>query len=249
MLLLLAAVLATGCAGAGSPSAGTGVRREVTVLAASSLTDVFTTLGKRFEARHLGVHVRFSFAASSELATQVVNGAPADVYAAASPDTMAQVVDAGATRGAPRLFARNRLQIVVPAGNPGAVTGLSDLARRELDVALCAPEVPCGAAASTLLSVAGVRASVDTLEPDVRAVLTKVELGEVDAALVYRTDVIAAGDAVEGLDVPGSDRAVNDYTIAVLRHSGAIAEARAFVRLVLSRDGRRVLADAGFEPS
>lgn len=253
ILGVVTALAIAGCAGATDDGAGatrsddTDERGDITVLAASSLTDVFTELGRRFEERHPDARVRFSFAASSELATQAVNGAPADVYAAASEETMAQVVDAGATAGRPRSFARNRLEIVVPAGNPGGVRSLTDLARPELDVALCAPEVPCGAAAQALLSSAGVRASVDTLEPDVRAVLTKVELGEVDAALVYRTDVLAGGDDVAGIEVPASAAAVNDYDIVVLRTARADRAARAFVRFVLSGSGRRALTEAGFE--
>lgn len=244
--VLASLVLLAGCTGS-SPSDERGVRGRLTVLAASSLTDVFTVLGRRYEAQHPGADVRFSFAASSELATQVVAGAPADVYAAANPDTMAQVVAAGAATGRPALLARNRLQVVVPAGNPGRVRGLADLARAELDVALCAPEVPCGAASRDLLAAAGVTASVDTLEPDVRAVLTKVELGEVDAALVYRSDVLAAGEDVEGVDVPESPAAVNDYLVTVLRDAPNAAAARAFVALALSPAGQKVLAAAGFE--
>lgn len=247
--------LLAGCAGgtaAQAPSAGpTGgagrVTGTVTVLAAASLTETFTELAERFESEHPGTRVRLSFGASSELAAQVDQGAPADVFAAASPETMGLVVDAGAVRGSPEVFARNRLEIAVPPSNPGGVTGLADLAREELKIALCAPEVPCGAAAETVLRAAGVTPAPDTLEADVKATLTKVTLGEVDAALVYRTDVLAAGAAVRGIHFPEADRAVNDYPLAVLAGAPNLRAARAFAELVRSRAGRAVLAEAGFD--
>jgi molybdate transport system substrate-binding protein len=220
---------------------------EVVVFAAASLTDTFTELGELFEDQHPQVTVELGFGGSSGLAEQVLAGAPADVLATASPATMRTVVDAGAVDGEPAVFVRNVLQLVVPAGNPAGVTGLDDLSDAELAVALCAPQVPCGAAAQQLLDAAGVVAQPDTLEQDVRAVLTKVELGEVDAALVYRTDVLAAGEAVEGIDVPRAGAAVNDYPVAVLAGSPNPAAARAFVDLVLSPDGQDVLSGAGFE--
>jgi molybdate transport system substrate-binding protein len=228
---------------AGPPDGATGT---VTVLAAASLTEAFTTLGERFERVHPRTGVRFSFAASSELAAQVTQGAPADVFASASADTMAQVVDAGLAQR-PAVFVRNRLAIAVPPDNPAGVTGLADLARGELTVALCAPEVPCGAAAERAFAAAGLSPAPDSLEQDVKAALTKVELGEVDAALVYRTDVRAAGDRVTGIDFPEAGAAVNDYLVAVLREAPNPAAARAFVRLVRSPAGARVLTAAGFE--
>ena len=250
-LATAALLLVTGCGGAAPPRSGAqdgGIAGPVTVLAAASLADTFTALGRRFEARHPAARVRFGFAASSELAAQISGGAPADVFASASPATMTQVADAGLVAGEPAVFARNRLQIAVPAGNPGGVRGLADLARDELAVALCAPEVPCGSAAERLLAAGGVSASVDTYEADARATLTKVTLGEVDAALVYRTDVLAAGDgAVTGLDVPEAAQAVNDYPVAVLADAPNERAARAFVGLVRSAVGRRLLARAGFE--
>ena len=254
LAVLVGVAVLTGCGGGAdaarrSAEAGseTSVTGGVTVLAAASLTEVFTELGRRFEAAHPGTQVTFSFAASSELATQVVNGAPADVFASASTTTMQQVADSGAVAGEPVVFARNRLQIAVPPDDPGEVSGLGDFARRDLAVALCAPEVPCGAAAVQALRQAGVDAAVDTYEQDVKAALTKVEIGEVDAALVYRTDVRAAGDAVRGVDFPESAEAVNDYPVAVLVAAPNPRAARAFVGLVRSASGARVLTGAGFE--
>src|SRR5699024_569306 len=151
---------------------------------------------------------------SSALAQQILSGAPADVFATASPATMALVVDEDLTEEEPVVFVTNQLQIAVPAGNPAGVTGLEDLAEEDLTVALCAEEVPCGAASVRVFEAAGLTPAPDTYEEDVRATLTKVRLDEVDAALVYQTDVLSAGDEVEGIDFPESAEAVNDYPIA-----------------------------------
>lgn len=255
---LLGAVVVGVLAGCGGPAAdeasaapeaggASTVAGTVTVLAAASLTEAFTTLGRRFERDHPGARVRFSFAASSELAAQVTSGAPADVFASASTATMDQVVRAGAVRGAPAVFARNRLAIAVPRDNPGRVTGLADFADEDRTIALCTPEVPCGTAAEKLFAAAGVTPSADTYEADVKATLTKVVLGEVDAALVYRTDVRAAGDAVRGIDVPEAAAATNTYPLAVLAGGPNPRAAQAFVQLVRSAFGQRVLRSAGFE--
>jgi len=245
-----------GCGGAGDEAPAQpedpGVDRpaslgSITVLAAASLTEAFSTLGDQLESEHPGTTVQFSFAASSELASQITAGAPADVFASASPATMDQVVQAGAVDGDPVVFARNRLQIAVPAGNPAGVSGLADFADKELKIGLCAPEVPCGDAAGRAFEAAGVIPAPDTLEPDVKAVLSKVTLGEVDAALVYRTDVRAAGNVVEGIDFPEAAHAVNDYPIAVLSGAPNHDGAQAFVDLVESPAGAAVLQKAGFE--
>jgi molybdate transport system substrate-binding protein len=209
---------------------------ELTVFAAASLTGTFTELGRTYEAAHPGTKVTLNFGSSATLAQQISRGAPADVFAAASPATMRQVT------GESQVFARNRLTIAVPPGNPGRVTGLRDLARSEVKVAVCAPQVPCGAAAATVL--AGLGVTPVTLERDVKATLTKLTLGEVDAALVYRTDVLAAQGKVTGIEFPESAKAVNDYPIAALGDGQA---ARDFVALVLSEQGRRVLTEAGFD--
>ena len=245
-------LLLAGCGGsadgdaAATPSTSpAGPSGTLTVFAAASLTDVFTDLGERLEADHPGLDVQFNFAGSSALATQITQGAPADVFASANESQMGVVTDAGLA-DAPRVFAANVLQLAVPAGNPAGVTGLADLAREELTIAVCAPQVPCGAAAEDVLAAAGVTAAPDTLEEDVRAALTKVELGEVDAALVYTTDVTAAGDAVEGIDVPEAEQAVNDYPVAVLADAPNPEAAAAFVELVESQEGQQALADAGF---
>ncbi|WP_130512392.1 molybdate ABC transporter substrate-binding protein [Krasilnikovia cinnamomea] len=228
-------------------ASGTGVTGTVTVFAAASLTESFTRLGKDFERAHPGATVRFNFAGSSALATQINQGAPADVFASASPATMKTVTDAGNGAGNPRTFVRNQLVIAVPKGNPKGVTGLSDLARPELKVAQCAPEVPCGAAAQKVLATAHASVTPVTLEQDVRAALSKVKLGEVDAALVYRTDAKAASADVDGVEFPESASAINDYPIIVLKSAPNSAGARAFAAAVLSEQGRSVLTAAGFQ--
>lgn len=227
-------------------SSAPAVSGTVNVFAAASLTEAFEQIGAAFEVAHPGTRVVLNVGASSALAQQVVSGAPVDVFAAASKATMKIVVDAG-DASAPRVFVRNRLQIAVPAGNPGRVTGLADFTRPALKIALCAPKVPCGAAAAKAFAAAGLTPSVDTEEQDVKAALAKVTLGEVDAALVYRTDVLAAGGKVEGIAFPEADRAVNDYPIAVTKEAKNATGAAAFVAYVLSPEGQAVLAAAGFD--
>ena len=254
LALPVVALLLAGCTAGGAPDASAsssaagegGLHGELTIFAAASLTDVFTELGDQLMADNADLEVRFNFAGSSALARQIVQGAPADVFASANEAQMAVVTDDGRAASRPQIFASNVLQIAVPAGNPAGVTGLADLAREELTIAVCAPQVPCGAAAEDVLAAAGVTAAPDTLEEDVRAALTKVELGEVDAALVYTTDVTAAGDAVEGIDVPEAEQVVNEYPIAALADAPNPEAAAAFVELVRSEEGQQALADAGF---
>jgi molybdate transport system substrate-binding protein len=246
----LVLALAAGLSGCGSSdaapaSSGSG-GKALTVLAAASLTGPFTELGKTFETAHPGVRVKFNFGSSATLAQQIVQGAPADVFAAASPATMKTVTDASLATG-PATFVRNKLQIAVPADNPAKVGDLTDLADRKVKVALCAAQVPCGAAAATALGAAGLKVTPVTFEQDVKATLTKVELGEVDAALVYKTDVLAAAGKVKGIAFPQADKAINDYPIATLSKAPAADLAEQFVSLVLSTQGKDVLTKAGFE--
>ncbi|MBX3193899.1 MAG: molybdate ABC transporter substrate-binding protein [Microbacteriaceae bacterium] len=217
----------------------------VTVFAAASLTEVFDSLEPTFETAYPGVDLVLDYGGSSGLAAQIIEGAPADVFAAADEATMQTVVDAGHALE-PEIFTANRLELVVPAGNPGGVTGLADLADPDLAIALCDAAVPCGAAAQALLAAAGITARPDTLEQDVKAVLTKVELGEADAGLVYRTDVVAAGGAVEGIEVPEAADIVNRYPIAIVSGTPNGTGAHAWVEYVLSDTGRQALAAAGF---
>lgn len=240
--LLSVPLLAAGCAQAGADRA-----EPVTVFAAASLTGVFSEIRSDFHRVHPGTRVVLSFASSATLAAQLRQGAPADVFAAADRRTMNLVTRAGLAPADPPTFARNRLQIAVPAGNPGKVRGLPDFGRDSLTIAVCTPSAPCGAAAAAALRAAGVTARPDTYDRDVKAALAKVVLGEVDAALVYHTDVVAAGDAVVGIELPAVARVANDYPVAVLRAAPNRHGARAFVAYLRSDAGRRTLAAAGFE--
>ncbi|UWP87507.1 molybdate ABC transporter substrate-binding protein [Dactylosporangium fulvum] len=228
-------------------STGTGVTGTVNVFAAASLTESFTKLGKDFEAANPGATVKFNFAGSSALATQINQGAPADVFASAAPANMKTVTDAGGADGTPTTFVKNQLVIAVPKGNPKGVKGLADLTKPGVKVALCAEQVPCGAAAKKALDAAGVKLTPVTLEQDVKAALSKVRLGEVDAALVYRTDAKAAANNVDGLEFPESAGAINDYPIVALKGAKNPAGAKAFVAYVLSDKGKAVLTEAGFQ--
>jgi molybdate transport system substrate-binding protein len=247
--LILVAVLAlAGCAATPeatpTPTASVDtLSGTITVFAAASLTDSFQAIADAFTAEHPDVTVTFNFGGSSGLATQIVQAAPADVFAAASPATMKTVTDAALTDGDPVDFASNVLEIAVASGNPGDITGLADFANPDKTIALCAVEVPCGAAAAKLFETAGITPSVDTYEQDVKAVLTKVELGEVDAGVVYVTDVQAAGSKIEGIEV---DSAPVKYPIATLSASTNKEAAAAFVAFVLSDKGQSILRAAGF---
>ncbi|WP_371478460.1 molybdate ABC transporter substrate-binding protein [Kitasatospora sp. NBC_00315] len=220
---------------------------EVNVFAAASLTGSFTELGKKFEAAYPGVKVKFNFGGSSALAQSINSGAPADVFAAASPATMKTVSDAGGVEGTAKNFVSNTLIIAVPKGNPKNVTSLKDLTAPGAKVALCAKEVPCGAAALTALKAAGVDLTPVTLEQDVKGALTKVELGEVDASLVYRTDVKADAAKIDGVEFPEAAKAVNEYPIAALAKAPNKDGAAAFVAYIQSADAQQVLTAAGFQ--
>lgn len=251
----LAALLAlTACGGSADAPADGGAASTsqgelsgtLTVFAAASLTDVFTELGDELMAENPELEVRFNFAGSSALATQLTQGAPADVFASANGAQMTVVTDAGLEADDPEVFTENVLEIAVPAGNPGDVTGLDDFADPDLALAVCAAAVPCGAAAAQVFEAAGITPVPDTEEEDVRAALTKVQLGEVDAALVYASDVRSAGEDVEGIPFPEAEDAVNEYPVCVLADAPNPEAARAFVDLVLSDDGQAALEAAGF---
>ncbi|MDX3660090.1 molybdate ABC transporter substrate-binding protein [Streptomyces sp. ID05-26A] len=243
-----AALVLAGCGSGTTPSSDPSkVTGDVTVFAAASLTGTFTQLGKDFEAAHPGTKVKFNFGGSSALAQQIGQGAPADVFASAAPANMKQVTDTKAITDAPRTFVRNTLQIAVPKGNPGKIAGLADFADAGRKIALCAEQVPCGAASKKVFEAAKVTPAPDTLEQDVKAVLTKVSLGEVDGALVYKTDVKAAGDKVEGITFAEASQAVNDYPIAPVAKAPNAVAAKAFIDFVLSDKGRAVLSAAGFD--
>lgn len=216
------------------------------VSAAASLTDAFAAVAGSFEQANPGVDVVLNLAGSSTLREQILEGSPTDVFASANLSTMQQVVEAGVTSGPPRIFAENRLQIAVPAGNPGGVVGLHDLADEELLVGLCAEGVPCGDFARAALVEAGVDVSVDTNEPDVRSLLSKIEAGELDVGITYVTDVISTDGAVEGLDIPEELNVAAAYPIVALEGAGDPDLAKAFIEFVLSSDGREIIGELGF---
>lgn len=251
---LLAAVVVAGCSstdGAGtstpaSGSSGAATGSSIAVYAAASLKASFTELAKKFEGDHPGSKVVLSFDGSSTLVTQITNGAQADVFASADQANMKKLLDAGLMADSPKPFAANTLQIAVAKGNPKKITGLADLAKPGVAVALCAAGVPCGSASTKALTAAGVTVKPLSEEQNVSAVVTKVGAGEVDAGLVYRTDVSASGGKIEGVDFPEAAQAVNVYPIGVLKAAPHAAEAQQFVDLVLSADGQKVLAGFGF---
>lgn len=228
--------------GSGSPK----LSGTVTVFAAASLKESFTTLGEQFEQQHPGTKVAFNFGGSDTLAASITSGAPADVFAAASPKTMSIVTGKKDTASAPSTFARNQLEIATLPGNPDKVSSLKDLTDPKLKVVLCDKTVPCGAAAQKVLDASGVKVTPVSYEQDVKAALNKVELKEADASLVYKTDVKSAGGKVEGVEFPESKDAINDYPIAPLKNARNADAAEAFIALVKSPEGQKVLTQAGF---
>ncbi|GAA3574614.1 molybdate ABC transporter substrate-binding protein [Microlunatus spumicola] len=247
--------LLAGCGGASSaPSAGTSdagtgssaAPQTLTVFAAASLKGTFTTLGTTFEAQHPGTTVTFSFAGSSDLVTQLQQGAPADVFASADAANMTKVVSDKLVAGSPVDFATNTLEIAVPPDNPAGVTSFADLSKPGVRLVVCAPQVPCGAAAAKIEKATATTLAPVSEENAVTDVLGKVESGEADAGLVYVTDVRAAGDKVKGIPFDESEEAVNTYPIAALAGSRDADLAGQFVRLVTGAEGEQVLSAAGF---
>lgn len=201
-----------------------------------------------FEKAHPGAQVELNFAGSPTLVQQIQQGAPADIFASADEANMQKLVESDQVAGAPQLFARNTLQIVVPAGNPKHIATLADLAQPGLVIALCGPTVPCGRYANEAFAKAGVAAPAASQEVDVKAVLSKVSMGEADAGIVYVTDVRAAAGKVESVDIPESFNVLARYPIAVVKNAPNAVAAAAFVEFVLSSDGQRLLASFGFLP-
>jgi molybdate transport system substrate-binding protein len=244
-VVALVAALAAACGGNQSAGGGAGAPADIKVFAAASLTAAFTRLGSDFTAAHPGTEVIFNFAGSQALATQIRQGAPADVFASADTTNMAKV--AGLV-GTPRDFASNLLQIVVAKGSPKGVTSLSDLSDAGLKVVLAAPEVPAGKYARQALDAQHVTVEPVSLEDNVKAVVTKVSLGEADAGIVYVTDVSAGGGRVEGVDIPAGQNVPATYPIATVQASSHPSQAQAFMDLVLSDQGQQVLKGYGFLP-
>lgn len=249
--VLAAGILVVGmlsaCSGQADADGGdTPSDRTLTVYAAASLTSTFEQIAADFEAAHDGVSVELSFAGSSDLVAQIQQGAPADVFASADTANMDKLAADDLLAGTPADFAANTLMIAVPPGNPAGVASLADLAADDLNLVVCAPEVPCGAATERVEQAGGISFSPVSEEQSVTDVLNKVITGEADAGLVYVTDVRAAGDQVEGIEFPESDDVVNVYPVASLEGSAQPELAQEFVEAVLGPDGQEVLSDAGF---
>jgi molybdate transport system substrate-binding protein len=243
---LLTACGGTTAGGGPAASSGNGAARTVTVFAAASLKQSFTAIGRQFQAAHPGTTVAFSFAGSSDLAAQIANGAPADLFASADTRTMDKVTGSGLADGTPADFATNVLTIAVRPGNPAGIKGLADLARPGLKLVDCAPQVPCGAAAQAAAASGHVALAPVSQESNVTDVLGKVAAGEADAGLVYVTDARGAGGKVASVPFPEAASAVNRYPIAVLRDAKDKELAHEFADYVAGPEGRKVLADAGF---
>ena len=243
---VLAATSLAACGGASNGGdAKSGQDTVIRVFAAASLTGSFTRLARTFESENPGTKVELSFGPSSGLAEQIANGSPADVFASASPTNMDTLSSSGKV-SAPRDFATNSMEIAVPKANPGKITRFADLARPGVKVALCQAQVPCGSTAAKAIASARLEVTPVTQEVDVKSVLTKVTLGEVDAGIVYVTDVQAAGSKVRGITIPAAQNASTTYPIATVKATKATQTATDFVDLVTSSQGEAVLAKAGF---
>jgi molybdate transport system substrate-binding protein len=252
--MLAAAALAlvvSACSSSGGPDGSGGspgrsgsatLSGSITVFAASSLTEAFGTLGQKFEAAHPGTTIRFKYDASSALAADITQGQKSDVFASASTKNMAAVAQAVK----PTDFVSNTMEIATPPGNPAKITGVADLAKASVKVALCDPAVPCGATAQQVFSKAKITVKPVSNEPDVKSTLAKVEIREVDAGVVYVTDVRAAGAKVTGVPIPAGINASTTYPISVLKDSANPTLAQAWVDYVLSDAGRAVLTADGF---
>jgi molybdate transport system substrate-binding protein len=243
----LVAIVVVACGGAASPATTSStISGSVTVFAASSLTDALTKASDELRVRFAGTNYVLNFGSSSTLATQIANGAPADLFASADEMNMQKVVDANLNDGTPSVFASNRLAIAVAPGNPKKVSSLADLARPGLVVVLAAPTVPAGRYALDALAKAGVKLTPASQELDARFVLNKVALGEADAGIVYVTDVLSAGSRVSGIDIPEQHQVVARYPITVVSGARNPALARAFVAYLIGDEAQRLLAGFGF---
>jgi molybdate transport system substrate-binding protein len=248
--LIVAAACALALPGCGSSSKSTGadpVSGTVVVDAASSLKDTFTVLATSFEAAHPGSKVTLNFGGSDTLAAAITGGAPVDVFAAASAKTMTTVTAAGDGVGTPVTFAKNELEIAVPPSNPAKIASLADTVKSGVKLVTCAATVPCGAAATKAYAAARLTAKPVSLEPDVRSVLTKVELNEADAGIVYQTDVLAAGAKVTGINFPEAAQAIATYPIVEVKGSKNAATAQAFIAYIVGATGQAMLQKAGFQ--
>ena len=244
-VVLCCLLVVTGC-GDDPTDAGGDAETTLTVYAAASLSNTFEEIATEFEAEHEGVAVELNTGGSSDLVAQIIEGAPADVFASADVANMDKLVAEDLQGADPVEFAANTLQIATPPDNPAGIASFADLAGDDVRLVICAPEVPCGAATQAVAEIAGVTLTPVSEEPSVTDVLGKVTSGEADAGLVYVTDVTAAGDAVLGIEFPESSEVVNIYPVAPVEGSDEADLAQEFVDLVLSDTGQSILQAAGF---
>jgi molybdate transport system substrate-binding protein len=248
----ISAVLLVVLTGCGSDSAtttsstSTPAGGTLTVYAAASLKQTFTDIGEQFKTDNPGWSVDFTFAGSSDLVTQLTQGAKGDVFASADTKNMDKAVTAGLLAGDPVDFASNTLAIVVAPGNPKQVTSFADLNKPGVTVVVCAPQVPCGSATEKVEQATKVTLNPVSEESSVTDVLNKLTTGQADAGLVYITDAMGAGDKVAKVDFPEAAAAVNTYPIAVLKTAADAAVAKKFVDLVTGEAGQKILSQAGF---
>ena len=250
IVLLVAAVLLAACGSSGgnataSPSP-TPLSGNLSVFGAASLTASFNALGTAFQTANPAVTVKFNYAGTPTLVTQIEQGAPADVFASADTTNMTKLTSDGFTTGTSQVFAHNQLEIVVAPGNPKGITGLSDLAKAGVIYITAGPPVPAGAYALQALKTAGVTVTPKSLETSVAAIISKIELGEADAGIVYTTDVTAAGSKVAGVPIPAADNVIATYPIVAVKGAANLTVANAFIAFVLSTAGQATLASFGF---
>ena len=247
---VVAAVLLAACGSSGGNAStsrsATPLSGTVAVFAAASLTDAFNALGTSFQGANSGVTMKFNFAGTPTLVTQIEQGAPADVFASADTTNMDRLTADGFTTGTSQVFARNKLQIVVAPGNPKGITGLADVAKPGVIYITEAPTVPAGKYALQALKLAGVTVTPKSLETDVKSVVGKIELGEADAGIVYTTDVTAAGSKVTGVPIPDADNVIATYPIVAVKATPHAAAADAFIAYVVSAAGQAKLQSYGF---
>jgi len=240
---VLSVLLISGCASSEQPEAE---NQKIMVFAAASLKKTFTDIGEQFKTENPGASVEFSFAGSSDLVTQLTQGAEADVFASADTKNMDKAAQAGLLAGDPVNFASNTLTIAVAPGNPKKIASFKDLTQQGLNVVVCAPQVPCGSATQKVEQATGVTLNPVSEESSVSDVLNKVTTGQADAGVVYVTDAAGAGDKVAAVAFPEAAGAVNTYPIATLKESKNPELARKFVDLVTGESGQKILDAAGF---
>jgi molybdate transport system substrate-binding protein len=241
-VVVLVALAQPAAAGGQKPSGG------ITVFAAASLTESFDAIAKQFEKKYPDVDVKFNYDASSNLATQINQGAPADIFASADEDNIKKTVDAGTVTPPQVVFAKNRLEIAVEKGNPKKIKSLADLQKSGTVVILCADQVPCGKYAAQSLSMAGVNITPASKEENAKATLSKVSIGEADASIVYVSDVKAAKGTTAGVKIPDTVNVIATYPMAVVKQTQNQTAAKAWVQFVTSKEGEKTLRKFGFLP-